>query len=137
MKSKLAGMTRRQFLLSGTLISEVFASLTTPYGLPRSHGAFVSSLTKARIEHSLRALFSDIDAARVLGMRYIDLYPSEAQRIVLLDKLFLSAPRTSRELKTIISLEREYDFQNNRTIIIDGWILARTEAEVCALTVRL
>jgi hypothetical protein len=137
MKSKLAGMTRRKFLLSGTLITGVFASLTTPYGLPRSRSARVFSLAKANIEHSLRELFSDIDAARGLGKRYMDLYPREAQRIVLLDKLLLSAPGTSRELKTIISREREYDFRDNRTIIIDGWLLARTEVEVCALTIML
>jgi hypothetical protein len=135
MKSKLVGMTRRRFLLSGTLVATTFASSSCSYSLT---GLRASAISDGKIKAGLRQLFSDRAAARGLGKRYIDLYPREAQRILLFEKLVSSLqPGSSRELKAIIARERESDFQNNRIVIIDGWLLARTEAEVCALTVLL
>lgn len=132
------GMTRRKFLLSATLMGTLFglvscSSLLASLGFSREHGT-----TVPEIRPWLFGLFGDLDSAQSLGKRYLDLYPQEAQRALLLAAHIQSAqPRTSSELKKMLARERELDFRTSRTVIIDGWLLARTEVEACALTILL
>jgi len=130
-------MTRRKFLLSVTLISTLFglscSSWVASLGYSREYGRKASN-----IRTCLFGLFSDLDPARSLGKRYLDLYPQGTQRALILAEHIQSAQlRTSNELKKMLVRQRELDFQNGRTVLIDGWLLARTEVEVCALTILL
>ena len=94
--------------------------------------------TVAEIRRYLFGLFGDLDSARSLGKRYLDLYPQEAQSAMFLAARIQSAQlRTSSELRKMLAQQRELDFRNSRTVIIDGWLLAQTEVEACALTILL
>ena len=86
----------------------------------------------------LLGLFSDLETPRFLGTRYLELYPQEAQRaLILATQIQTAQTRTSNELRKLLARKRECDFRNGDVVIIDGWLLARTEVEACALTVLL
>ena len=75
-------------------------------------------------------------AVRAIGNRYRALNRDEAE-----SKTLQSAIRGARPLTTRLfgappaSLESlvKADFENGRTIVIDGWVLSLTEARQCAL----
>lgn len=79
-------------------------------------------------------------AAR-LGRRYLALAPAEADRRRLLDALskdhagLAVASRTGAdgEIRGVVGGCRQRDFVAGNTVTIDGWILSRTEARLCAL----
>ena len=130
-------MTRRKFLLSVALMGTLFGLSGTSWlsglGFCGEHGR-----KDQKLRQCLLGLFGDLDSPRSLGKRYLDLYPQGTERALLLAANIRSAQlRTSRELKKMLARQRELDFRNNRTVLIDGWILARTEVEVCALTILL
>ena len=130
-------MTRRKFLLSVTLMGTLFglscSSWLVGLGFSREYGR-----TKQKLREGLFGLFGDLDSARSIGKRYLDLYPNGKDRALLLaERIQIAQLRTSGELLKVLARKRELDFQNRETVLIDGWILARTEVEVCALTVLL
>jgi len=85
------------------------------------------------------AMFSDMGAARRIGTRYLAQYTDECDAHTLAGRLPAGcaiAPATPRHLaaaRQIIDEQRARDFAAGDTVIIDGWILARTEARLCAL----
>jgi hypothetical protein len=87
------------------------------------------------------AMFSDPATARMIGVRYLAEAAHECDAAVLAAELpaGCAAPPTSRheleDIRKIVDAQRERDFATGDTVIIDGWILARTEARLCALTV--
>ena len=131
------GMTRRKFLLSVILMSTT-SWLAGSYCFPRLYGSREGGMTVAEIKRSLLGLFGDLDSPRILGKRYLDLYPEETQRVLLLAGRIQSAQLgTSSAVRKFLAQQREFDFRNCEIVIIDGWLLSRTEVEVCALTVLL
>lgn len=87
------------------------------------------------------AIFSDLETARRVGMSYLAQAARECDAAVLAAELpaGCAVAPTSRqafdELRQTIDAQRQRDFAAGDTVIIDGWILARTEARLCALTV--
>ena len=92
------------------------------------------------------AMFSDPVSAAVVGQQYLNRFPDEANadRLVqLLERRGRAAPGSADggsvthlsesgfagDLQAAVRL----DFQEGRTIDLDGWILARTELRLCAL----
>jgi len=131
------GMTRRKFLLSVILMS-TSSWLAGSYCFPRLCGSREGGMTVAEIKQSPLGLFGDLDSPRILGKRYLDLYPQEKERVLLLAARIQSAQLgTSSAVRKLLGRQREFDFQNGEIVIIDGWLLSRTEVEVCALTVLL
>ncbi|MCZ6800225.1 MAG: hypothetical protein O7F12_07020 [Nitrospirae bacterium] len=95
-------------------------------------------MTVAELKQCLLGLFGDLDSPRILGKRYLDLYPHEKQRALLLAaRIQSSQTGSSSALRKLLARQREFDFQNGEIVIVDGWILSQTEVEVCALTVLL
>jgi len=93
----------------------------------------------------LLATLRDLDSAKILGREYLQITPEEAN-INLLVKLI----STSQHLMTIdidststIKLRKEItqqlqkDFELNEIINLQGWILAKTEVRLCALSALL
>ena len=106
--------------------------------LARWRGSQECGMTVAEIKQCLLGLFEDLDSPRILGKRYLDLYPHEKPRAQLLAaRIQSSQPWTTSNLKKSLARERELDFQSGKIVIVDGWLLSRTELEVCALTVLL
>jgi len=95
-------------------------------------------MSVAEIKECLLELFTDQDAPGLLGQRYLDLYPHHRARALLLAMRIQSVrPQTSWALKRMLTRQRESDFQNGETVLVDGWLLARSEVEACALTILL
>ncbi|MCA9422103.1 MAG: hypothetical protein KC592_13860 [Nitrospira sp.] len=136
MVNKKLEMTRRHFLLAATAIGAFSwlscAHLITRFRIPGK------TMPSATIKQHLLELFSDQDAPRLLGKRYLDLYPHHRTHPFLLAKRIQSVqPQTSMALKKMLTRQCESDFHSGKTVIIDGWLLAQTEVEACALTVIL
>lgn len=85
-------------------------------------------------DRRLGELFRSPRKARALGARYLALHPEAADRVALASRLGLDgAPIRLAELRARLASLRERDFAQHRIVSIDGWILARSEAEICAL----
>jgi len=124
-------------LLSATAIG-TFSWLTWAHWLPRFHTSQKGAMPVVAIKGCLLELFTDQEAPRFLGQRYLDLYPHQRARALLLAKRIQSVrPQTSGALKQMLTRQREADFQNGETVLVDGWLLARSEVEACALTILL
>ena len=80
-----------------------------------------------------------IDAARTIGeayVRHLGLDTSaESIRKASLSALDIIKQASTRQ-NAITALERAVrrDFQQGRSVQLEGWIISRTEAELCALT---
>jgi len=80
------------------------------------------------------------ETIRELGEYYRDLIPTEAKKNVLITLLLRNEDednisKSSDKLAIQNSLKKKIiqDFKTNNIIIIDGWILSKTEARQCAL----
>ena len=86
----------------------------------------------------LQRCFADVvqdrKAARIVGEQYLGAHPDEANRAVLLSKLSLPpVPGDRQSLRAHFDKCRHADFVNLDVVLIDGWVMARTEARTCAL----
>ncbi len=92
----------------------------------------------AEAERCLVSLFSDLEAPLAVGRRYLELYPDEADRARLRAGLIGPARPLDREaLRARLARRCGQDFRDGNTVIVDGWVLARTEARACALAALL
>jgi hypothetical protein len=83
-------------------------------------------------------VFEDRNAARIVGERYLGAHPDEADRAVLLSKLSLPpTPGDRQSLRLHFEKCRYADFEDLNIVLVDGWIMARTEARTCALITLL
>jgi hypothetical protein len=121
-------MTKRRFIIA--LITGLLAA--------RGWGTKVlaAGIFDESIEAVVGNLFSDVTDAQVIGRRYLTLYPEKANRGVLLAELKMTYPLLAghwTQLKKALYQRRQQQFLESDTVIIDGWILARCEAQLCAL----
>jgi hypothetical protein len=125
-------MGRRTFLLGATGLGVSLAW--------RSVG-FWPSLPSASGSERLAGLLTHQEGARLLGREYLRAVPAEASTRVLTARVVERLPGGLRTLDTaeedrlhelVLRATRE-DFQGLRTVELRGWVLARTEARLCAL----
>jgi hypothetical protein len=75
-----------------------------------------------------------IDDPRRLGEAYAAQYPGEARRDTLRSRLGLpNRVCGACDLRTLLERSAEEDFRAGRIVILNGWVVARTEARACAL----
>jgi hypothetical protein len=88
-------------------------------------------------------VFRDRESARVIGAKYLERSPAEEDLDVLIDSVLSpAAERTSDtgdgvDYWQIISANRANDFEHGRMTAIDGWLLSKTEARLCAIAALL
>ncbi len=87
------------------------------------------------IPHCLSELINDETISK-LGSDYIKNHPSENTKQIL--KNFLLDGKNGRKLDSSSILNElnrkiKLDFETNNIIVLDGWILSKTEARLCAL----
>jgi hypothetical protein len=83
---------------------------------------------------ALEECLSDPAAAAAMGELYLRRYPEHASREALLEVLALPAGQLSRaELGRALEHRIRADFMQQRTLLLDGWLLSRAEAAVCGL----
>ena len=90
----------------------------------------VASLTKPEV---LAAL--GIGEVRNIGQRYRALNRSEDDAIAIRNAILRSRPLAARLglTRSPIATLVHADFEQSRTVVLDGWILSVTEARQCAL----
>ena len=77
----------------------------------------------------IERLFKDTESARAVGMSYLAMYPDIAGDAV--DRVH------SLIIPEHLTRQQRDDFTHGRTVVIDGWVLARCEADLCAALVCL
>jgi len=130
-------ISRRKLLLTMVMAVALPAVLKL-----RNHHSIERSLqsTTGPIDHVLQ-LFTATASAVVLGRLYLNRYPDEDS----LDALASHLPLQTRNegsadhgtelgaLHDQVRSQIRRDFESGNCVRIDGWVLSRTEARVCAL----
>jgi hypothetical protein len=85
------------------------------------------------VRPALRSLFSQLPSARAIGAAYLREYAADAETLAIDFPTTLS----SAELRSAIAASVRDDFATSRVVTVDGWMLAITEARLCALAYLL
>ena len=129
-------ITRRRFLATAIGIGGSGLAIgTRPW---RALVAFTPVTTAER----LAGLLTQRDSARVVGRAYLDLVPGESSASGLVDRITTGLPggwRTARdasdaELRVLLAASIRSDFEQDRVVDVDRWVLSSTEARLYALT---
>jgi hypothetical protein len=111
-------------------------------GVPSTAVVLLSGLRSTDHRHELadclRNFFkSNLDASVVVGRKYLEKVPEERSEAWLVDRVFGGKGLIMSDgfplLKAQVLRLRQQDFVRGDLIEIDGWLLARTEARLCAL----
>ncbi|GAB5554552.1 MAG: hypothetical protein Sapg2KO_41430 [Saprospiraceae bacterium] len=119
-------MKRRMFLpLAGLGITAI--ALPTWYYQSR-----VPSYDPLISEPELLSYIWDSETIREIGEQYLKNAPKERSKRKLVSEL---SNNISEDLPTIETLRQSItkDYKDGNTIMLDGWILSKTEARQCAL----
>jgi hypothetical protein len=110
---------RRTFLLVATAAAAAWGSLRPALpGSPRpAPGA------------GLGLVFKHRDSAIAIGRRYLDRYPDDALPAVLAEHANTGDPAAAR---SALRAGIRQDFERGDTVLLDGWVLARSECRACA-----
>ena len=123
-------MKRRGFLLG------FLAGLATSAALVFASLPFLGGATD-NIKHTLRRFgIQHPENARLIGERYLQLFPNENKERVLIQGILgqeLEGVDSFPALKTWLDKRRSADFGRGVTVIINGWVLSRSEARLYAL----
>lgn len=126
-------MSRRDFMV---FAAALFANAVGSPG----YAARISTPNDAG--NRLSQIFAqDMQAARAIGHAYLREVPGESNAGILAEMIVRSGPVRLRRLDslskkdlmdTLRALIRQ-DFVSENTVMLDGWVLSRTEARLCAL----
>lgn len=120
-------MKRRQFILwSGLGISAI--------AIPTWYFKFYTPYDQLLIEPELLSHICDAATIGIIGDAYRKKFPNENDELKLA-KLLSDHNSTKESTKTIEVLRQQIikDYTQNNTVMIDGWVLSKTEARQCAL----
>lgn len=78
----------------------------------------------------LTRLLGDPESAREIGRAYLQTAPGDGNRERLTTQL---AARLDRPTRDTLAASCREDFARGRTVMVNGWVLAETEARLCAL----
>lgn len=132
-------ITRRRFLKHLTVLATSMAGLIPNPVLAQQ--AQKSDLHNLAL-NIINASFHNSKAVSPLGEAYLYLYPDEKNLTHLLNRIFdenptlLDIARKNHKNSLMNALRHitTADFENGDTVNIDGWVLAKTEARISALT---
>jgi hypothetical protein len=126
-------MRRRTFLLAA-----MASGLSLAW---RSVDHWPFAQTPASASERLAALLEHEESARAVGREYLRAVPAEASLRVLTTRVVERLPggfrtlaaASDRRLRVLLLRATVEDFRDLRTVEVQGWVLARTEARLCAL----
>lgn len=109
----------------------------------RLGGTLLSLFALTAIRTDRRAQSADFDfaacltdpaAASAVGAAYLREFPEHASRAELLRFLQLpDEPLSAAEIAAAVERRIQDDFEHQRTLVLDRWLVSRTEAAVCGL----
>ena len=79
------------------------------------------------------ALFCNEDSLVSMGKQYLELYPQEQDVSLLISLIDCGQYSQEHTLRRQLQDNIRRDFEFNQTLILDGWVVSRTEARQCAL----
>lgn len=87
------------------------------------------------LQAALLGVLSHPDGARNIGARYLSLVPAEGDERHLVNLLAKGAPglMARDEARALLQNAVREDFDQGRTVELNGWVISRTEARLCAL----
>lgn len=68
-----------------------------------------------------------------VGNAYLEKVPNEADKRTLIKFLPADASSDTTEIPQIMEQQVKRDFETGSTVVINGWLLSKTEARQCAL----
>lgn len=90
----------------------------------------------ADLASRLAALIPHADSAARIGERYLASAPAEADPSLLVSSILGQHGHEATAdavLRRVVGERRQRDFIDGNTVSVDGWVLSRTEARLCAL----
>jgi hypothetical protein len=103
------------------------------FARPANGSPYVNNQLKQLIE----SLFTDFSSARTVGLKYLAQHPKSAsgaiERVQRYVRPVMSGERS--DLRECLVKQQQNDFSCGDSIIIDGWVFARSEADLCATLV--
>lgn len=129
-------LSKRKFL---NMLLASAAGCFLPFGLATAFKKGTST-TEALVQQ-LANFFESKESARLIGVEYLNLYSSECNCELLVNRLFSDnrerqmeflAGDRSRQRHLLIQQQRE-DFRLGRVAQVHGWVLSETEVCLCAL----
>jgi hypothetical protein len=133
-------LTRREFLkLSLAASVTVLISSQLPEIQALQHPQ------QSQLPARLAAILTHKDSANVIGLAYTQQHPQEANAHTLLDRIVSSSTTgeleqfdgTDESLRQLLDGMIREDFGHDRIVKLQGWVLAITEARLCALAALL
>jgi hypothetical protein len=120
------GLTRRQFLV-----------LAAAFALPLAPNVWRWVRGEDDAADRLVRLLPHRDSAILVGLAYLAEVPVQADRSALVRGILRddSIVDSDATLAANVSRQITADFAAGRLAIVDGWVLAETEARLCALAV--
>jgi len=100
-------------------------------------GCSSNKINKLIAEPALLSHITDKKNILEIGDKYLQDFPEEKNESVLetllMEKESVPDSKDARLIHSYFDSKSRKDFENGNTVIVSGWILARTEARQCAL----
>jgi hypothetical protein len=119
-------MKRRKFIV---LAATGTATLSLPLACTSQNITYDPLLAQPQ---TLAAIMEGPDIGKI-GEAYLNDHSRENTSKKLVKQLRKSIPKGSKDLSDALTLQIQDDFKNERTVMIDGWVLSQTEARQSAL----
>ena len=107
---------------------------------PAATAGAAQATATARVRQASRGYFADrAEAVRAIGEAYLRQLgaTTDSESVLAAARGALQAIERARDerraIERLVRVVRE-DFERGRTVQVEGWILSRTEAELCVLT---
>ena len=127
-------MKRRDFLL---LTSLGMGTLSIPsIVFPSKHGNSGIEAGSGSITNVLFSIFTDPTSAIIVGRRYLALYPDRNHFEFLLRDAGLDFRADLNNHSLLVEgivRRHQYDFEDSNTVLVNNWVLSRTEASLCGI----
>jgi hypothetical protein len=137
--SDAPSFSRRGFV-AATIAAAALPLLSSVPWLARASDTFSSP--GANVSAQLADLLSSRTSAAAVGLAYLDVFPAERHPdrlgdLIAADLDIGGIPLQSlgpERIRALVGARVQRDFALARTVEIDGWVLSRTEARLCALS---
>jgi hypothetical protein len=134
----LEGRKIRMPMLPGVSRRTLLASLGATTAVACTGGLPTVRTTEvAALDDLLRSFFTRVSDARALGAAYVMTHPAEAGAVLRLRRSLLEGrvPRPVTALRQRLAADIADDFTAGRVVVLEGFVMARTEARLCACAV--
>ena len=119
-------MKRRRFI--GLALFAILVAVTIRWILRRRNQKFTAN----PLEPNSLVKICGKEKILDLGNKYIQI-SGENRRDSLINKMLRGFTGTTEDQSDYLASSVENDFKENRTVVIDGWLLSITEARQCAV----